>query len=629
MTMTKFHHKAKHGWAIAIMMCAAWGPLQLVAGDLNAGCDIVLPEMECKIPNGGDVIDASYDRNMERFNGIVAFGLGFVRDAMIEVIETKVPGVGFAFDSFVQLLTLFQPGSNPVEELRKDMVRMIEDVQYAIEFSDDVETLQLDILDVVQDIKDYQTQTSEDSKLNQLRSAREHCESFDTKLHFSSIKPEARLAVLYEYCAICSMVFAQSLAEDTAEYSLILQERDELLENCANYGPALVSSAKANQEAFLPSEVDVTTNPGVCFFVSYTGNWNYKAFHGAREIVAFKNRGRCVPVSPLAPWIPGVELACSDAMASERRDFIEETENCYKSYNDHFKHINDQFYRQRVLTPSLYYKAALDESLATDTIRIRISGSNRILSLCDVRVYGVDGLQIPLYSPTESSNYYEGSYPNDAFLALDGSPARDPAHQHISCTHTKSSTNPWWQAKFAGGGQAIGRVEIVNREVAQHRLANAEILINNKMVGKIGDGTRDKYTIYLKYKIRTIFGGQMQVNESGAGKTVSASFAKGSDFQFIANEGAIAIKSKATNNYLRSRDGGIYDTQTGIGAWERFSMQYTGTANKYYIKSNEWQQYLGTIPGWNFWLNLKRPLQVYSKVTLAVQGCSTSCVVAS
>ncbi|XP_058623164.1 uncharacterized protein LOC131534346, partial [Onychostoma macrolepis] len=98
---------------------------------------------------------------------------------------------------------------------------------------------------------------------------------------------------------------------------------------------------------------------------------------------------------------------------------------------------------------------------------IHISGDMKILTLCEVKVYGVFPENVALWGKTTQSSTYGGSDPE---WALDGL-----LH---TWTHTNSETNPWWRVDLLKVYK-VNRVTIINRPNLGYRINGAVIRIGN------------------------------------------------------------------------------------------------------------------------------------------------------
>ncbi|XP_071234909.1 uncharacterized protein [Salvelinus alpinus] len=103
-----------------------------------------------------------------------------------------------------------------------------------------------------------------------------------------------------------------------------------------------------------------------------------------------------------------------------------------------------------------------------------IPGQNKILTLCEVEVYGTPAVNVAVKGvATQSSLYGDGQANN----SIDGN--RESNYHKMSCTHTAQETNPWWRVDLLDLYR-VTAVSITNRgDVAPERLDGAEIRIGN------------------------------------------------------------------------------------------------------------------------------------------------------
>lgn len=90
---------------------------------------------------------------------------------------------------------------------------------------------------------------------------------------------------------------------------------------------------------------------------------------------------------------------------------------------------------------------------------------------------------------TQSSTRYGGS----ASRAIDG---RSGQHYsaHLSCTHTKKESQPWWKVNF-DKEHAINKVEVWNRsDCCSDRLTGAQVRVGSQLCGTL-DASKDKQTV--------------------------------------------------------------------------------------------------------------------------------------
>ncbi|XP_050960417.1 fucolectin-2-like [Labeo rohita] len=112
-------------------------------------------------------------------------------------------------------------------------------------------------------------------------------------------------------------------------------------------------------------------------------------------------------------------------------------------------------------------------------INVVIPGSNRLLTLCEVEVYGYpapDGENVALKGKA-TQNLLLGN--NFASNAIDGN--KDGDVNHGSCTQTEKTLNPWWRLDLLKRHKVFS-VVITNRvDFFSVRLNGAEIRIGNSL----------------------------------------------------------------------------------------------------------------------------------------------------
>ncbi|XP_034001620.1 uncharacterized protein LOC117494769 [Trematomus bernacchii] len=112
-------------------------------------------------------------------------------------------------------------------------------------------------------------------------------------------------------------------------------------------------------------------------------------------------------------------------------------------------------------------------------VSVVLPGSNRILTLCEVEVYGYrapTGANLALQGKASQSslNNFHGIAGN----AIDGS--RDGAYGHGSCSHTNNDLNPWWRLDLVETHK-IFSVKVTNNLDDSTRLNGAEIRIGDSL----------------------------------------------------------------------------------------------------------------------------------------------------
>ncbi|KAL0961811.1 hypothetical protein UPYG_G00332000 [Umbra pygmaea] len=103
-----------------------------------------------------------------------------------------------------------------------------------------------------------------------------------------------------------------------------------------------------------------------------------------------------------------------------------------------------------------------------------IPGRGKILTLCEVDIYGTIVANLALKGVAVQSSLFESCI---ASRAIDGD--RQTFHPH--CTHTQIETNPWWRVDLRDVYR-VRSVSITNREdYGPERLDGAEIRIGNSL----------------------------------------------------------------------------------------------------------------------------------------------------
>lgn len=112
-------------------------------------------------------------------------------------------------------------------------------------------------------------------------------------------------------------------------------------------------------------------------------------------------------------------------------------------------------------------------------INVVIPGANRLLTLCEVEVYGYpapDGENVALKGKATQSNLYGNGFASNA---IDGN--KDGVYGHGSCTHTVNDLNPWWRLDLLKRHK-VSSVVITNTiDSVPVRLNGAEIRIGNSL----------------------------------------------------------------------------------------------------------------------------------------------------
>ncbi len=129
-------------------------------------------------------------------------------------------------------------------------------------------------------------------------------------------------------------------------------------------------------------------------------------------------------------------------------------------------------------------------------VRVRLAGPDRILSLAEVEVIGLDDTPLHKAGKATQSSLYQTA---QAGLAIDGK--TDGVFANKSVTHTRNQLYPWWQVELAEA-KAIRQIVVWNRAKVGDRLSNAvvEILDENHQVkwsatiDDAKDGSKHEFT---------------------------------------------------------------------------------------------------------------------------------------
>ncbi len=122
-------------------------------------------------------------------------------------------------------------------------------------------------------------------------------------------------------------------------------------------------------------------------------------------------------------------------------------------------------------------------SIFGSVVRIQLNGYNNagngILSLAEVKVYDTakkplaDNLSLTGTATQSANHYYQAGY---APVAADGNV--NPYHARGSVSHTKSSSQPWWQVDLHQTPQ-FDQIVVINRYEIPERLTNFRVSILN------------------------------------------------------------------------------------------------------------------------------------------------------
>ncbi|XP_071325144.1 uncharacterized protein [Trachinotus anak] len=111
-------------------------------------------------------------------------------------------------------------------------------------------------------------------------------------------------------------------------------------------------------------------------------------------------------------------------------------------------------------------------------VTVRLPGTERILTLCEVEVYGYrapTGENLALQGKATQASLFGFGI---AYNAIDGN--RAPKWEDASCTQTDYILNPWWRLDLRKTHKVFS-VKIVNRDFFSERLNGAEIRIGDSL----------------------------------------------------------------------------------------------------------------------------------------------------
>lgn len=112
-------------------------------------------------------------------------------------------------------------------------------------------------------------------------------------------------------------------------------------------------------------------------------------------------------------------------------------------------------------------------------INVCLHGSNRILTLCELEVYGYpapNGENVALIGKATQSFLYGNGFASNA---NDGN--KDGVYTHGSCTHTHKTLNPWWRLDLLKRHKVFSVVITNTLDNLPERLNGAEIRIGDNL----------------------------------------------------------------------------------------------------------------------------------------------------
>ncbi|KAL2079107.1 hypothetical protein ACEWY4_024851 [Coilia grayii] len=112
-------------------------------------------------------------------------------------------------------------------------------------------------------------------------------------------------------------------------------------------------------------------------------------------------------------------------------------------------------------------------------VNILLPGSDKLLTLCEVEVYGYpkpNGENVALRGKASQSDLYQNNF---AYNAIDGN--RDAIFGHGSCTHTNNNLNSWWRVDLLQKYKVFSVIITNTKDNIPQRLDGAEIRIGNSL----------------------------------------------------------------------------------------------------------------------------------------------------
>ncbi|XP_029927577.1 fucolectin-1-like [Myripristis murdjan] len=110
-------------------------------------------------------------------------------------------------------------------------------------------------------------------------------------------------------------------------------------------------------------------------------------------------------------------------------------------------------------------------------VTVGLEGQNKVLSLCEVEVYGYSatGENLALRGRATQSSVYPAGIPLNA---IDGNRASN--WYQGSCSHTQYNFSPWWRLDLLKTYK-VDSVSITNRDILPERINGIEIRIGNSL----------------------------------------------------------------------------------------------------------------------------------------------------
>lgn len=153
-------------------------------------------------------------------------------------------------------------------------------------------------------------------------------------------------------------------------------------------------------------------------------------------------------------------------------------------------------------------------------VRIELPGTERTLSLAEIKVYSGQANIAPTGKTTQASTFSDAL----ASRAIDSNSGGEFFGRSVTSTSTQ--TNPWWELDL-GSEQAITTISVFNRtDCCKDRINPARILVLNKQKEVVWEGVITTTEVQYEFKL----------NQSSMGKgSVSPNLLRNSNFRQLTN----------------------------------------------------------------------------------------------
>ncbi|XP_046886069.1 uncharacterized protein LOC124474171 isoform X2 [Hypomesus transpacificus] len=146
--------------------------------------------------------------------------------------------------------------------------------------------------------------------------------------------------------------------------------------------------------------------------------------------------------------------------------------------------LNDAFNTLAGVIPSISAGSSLTLKWAKGVegryVTVRLPGSGRLLTLCEVEVYGYPPPteNVAIAGKATQSSVHGSGFANNA---IDGN--RNGVYEDGSCTHTKATINPWWRVDLLKTYRVFSVTVTNTVNSVPERLNGAEIRIGHSLDG--------------------------------------------------------------------------------------------------------------------------------------------------